>query len=72
MKLPYFKLGEALDEIKSEFAYGNVIDKATSLAKLGGKTVANAGLIAVEVGVYVAKNAPAVVTKAAENVKKNS
>ena len=70
MKLPYFKLGEAVDDIKSKFSYGNFADKAASVAKLGGKTVANAGLLAVEVGVYVAKNAPAAMAKVAENAAK--
>lgn len=59
MKLPYFKLGEALSDIKSEFAYGNFIDKTSSIAKLAGKTVANVGMLTVELGVDIVKNAPA-------------
>jgi hypothetical protein len=58
MKLPYFKLGEAFDELKSEFSFGTVIDQAKATAKLTGKTVANVGLFAVEIGVDMVKSIP--------------
>ena len=60
MKLPYFKLGDAFDNIKDQFSYVNTLDKAGSIAKLSGKTVANVGLLAVD----------AVVAASAELVKK--
>ena len=58
MKMPYFKLTDAFKEAKDSFAYGSGTDKVSSTAKLLGKTVANAGLLAVETGVEIVKNLP--------------
>lgn len=72
MKMPFFKLGEAFGDVKNEFVYGNFLDKAGSIAKLAGKTVANVGMLAVEVGVDVVKNAPEHIGKVAENTLKDN
>lgn len=58
MKMPYFKLAEAFKEAKDSFAFGSGTDKVSSTAKLLGKTVANAGLLAVEIGADIVKNLP--------------
>ena len=58
MKISYFKIGQAIESVKTEFRYGNILDKAGSIAKLAGKTVANAGLLAVEAGSEILKNMP--------------
>ena len=67
MKLPYFKLGKAFDDIKNEFTSGSVIDKASAIAKFTGKTVANVGLLAVEAGVFVVTNPKEISGKIAES-----
>lgn len=58
MKLPYFKLKDAFEEVKSDFSFGSGTDKLASVSKLLGKTVANVGLLAVEAGVEAIKRAP--------------
>lgn len=58
MKLPYFKIKEAFEEAKDSFAYGNGADKLSSTAKLLGKSVANVGMFAVEIGTEAVKNLP--------------
>ena len=58
MKLPYFKIKEAFDEAKDSFSYGNGTEKISSAAKLFGKTVANVGMLAVEVGAEAIKKLP--------------
>ena len=58
MKLPYFKIKEAFEEAKDSFAYGNGADKLSSTAKLLGKSVANIGMLAVEIGTEAVKNLP--------------
>ncbi len=52
-----FKLDKAWDDVKTEFRQGTVATKATSTAKLLGKSLWNAGL-------HMAKNAPAYLEKA--------
>lgn len=71
MKLPYFKLGEAINDVKHEFSYGNVGDKAGSIAKLTGKTVANIGLLAVDLGVDIITNLPEYTGKMASTTLEN-
>lgn len=68
MKLPYFKLKEALTEARDSFSYGNGSDKLSSAAKLVGKTVANAGMLVTEMGVEAVKRAPEI---AGDFAKKN-
>ena len=58
MKLPYFKIKEAFEEAKDSFSYGSGTDKISSTAKLFGKTVANVGMLAVEVGAEAIKKLP--------------
>jgi hypothetical protein len=58
MKLPYFKLKDAFNEVRDSFSYGDGTTKLTSAAKLVGKTVANAGMLATEMSVEVIKRAP--------------
>jgi hypothetical protein len=58
MKLPYFKLKEAFSEARDTLSYGSGSDKLSSLAKLIGKSAANVGMLAAEVGVEVVKRAP--------------
>jgi len=58
MKLPYFKLKDAFDEARNSFSYGDGTTKLTSAAKLVGKTVANAGMLATEMGAEAIKRAP--------------
>ena len=58
MKLPYFKIKEAFEEAKDSFSYGSGTDKISSAAKLFGKTVANVGMLAVEVGAEAIKKLP--------------
>lgn len=59
MKLPYFKITDAFNDVKSEFGYGDLLSKTTSIAKLTGKTIANVGMFAAEIAGDVIKNAPA-------------
>lgn len=66
MKLPYFKIGEAFTTVKDEFAYGDTKGKASAIAKLAGKTAANIGMLGVELGVGIIKNAPQHIGDAAE------
>lgn len=58
MKLPYFKIKEAFEEARDSFSYGSGSDKFSSTAKLLGKTVANVGMLAVEIGTEAIKNLP--------------
>jgi len=58
MKLPYFRLKDALEEVKNDFSFGSGTDKLASMSKLFGKTVANVGLLVVEAGVEAVKRAP--------------
>ncbi|MEE9706414.1 hypothetical protein ACK36J_00615 [Aeromonas veronii] len=58
MKLPYFKLKDALNETKDKFSYGSGLDKITATSKLIGKTAANISLLAVDIGIEVIKRAP--------------
>lgn len=60
-----FKLDKAWDDVKTEFRKGTVTTKATSTAKLLGKTLWNAGL-------HIAKNAPAYVEKAKAGLEKDA
>lgn len=71
MKLPYFKLGEALSDIRDEFAYGTVFDKASAVAKFTGKTVANVGMLVVETGVHIVTNPKETSGVIAESTLKN-
>ena len=66
MKLPYFKLKDALDEARDSFSYGGSSDKVASVAKLLGKSVANVGMLAAEAGVEVVKRAPEIVGSVAK------
>jgi hypothetical protein len=73
MKLPYFKLKDAFNEARESFSYGSGSDKITSAAKLLGKSIANVGMGAVEIGAEAIKNAPEIAGKAAKNhLDKNS
>lgn len=58
MKLPYFKIKEAFEEAKDSFSYGSGTDKISSTAKLFGKTVANVGMLVVEIGSEAIKKLP--------------
>lgn len=69
MKLSYFKLGEAFEEVKNAFSYGSVGEKAGVIAKLTAKTVANVGLLAVDLSVDIIKNAPEHIAKTVEKEK---
>ena len=66
MKLPYFKLGEALAETRDNFYYGHGSQKLSAVAKLVGKSAANVGMLAVEVGLDVVKRAPEIAGDAAK------
>jgi len=70
MKLPYFKLGEALRDVKWELEIGSGLDKAGAVAKLVGKTAANLGMGAIEAGVVVAKALPAAAARQAQETLK--
>ena len=54
----YFDLSSAVDDVKTEFAIGDVSDKAKSSAKLIGKTLFNVGLFTGKLGWEAAKAAP--------------
>ena len=58
MKLPYFKLKDAFDEARNTFSYGSGTDKLSAVAKLVGKSAANVGMLAAEIGVEAVKRAP--------------
>lgn len=58
MKLPYFRIKEAFEEARDSFSYGSGTDKISSTAKLFGKTVANVGMLAVEIGSEAIKKLP--------------
>lgn len=58
MKLPYFKLKQAFDEARDTFSYGSGSDKLSAVAKLVGKSAANVGMLAAEIGIEVVKRAP--------------
>ena len=58
MKLPYFKLKDAFNEARDSFSYGSGTEKLTTTAKLLGKSVANVGMLATEIGAGVIKRAP--------------
>ncbi|BFN27506.1 hypothetical protein PSCT_03074 [Pseudomonas sp. SCT] len=60
-----FKLSDAWDETKDEFRYGTVKSKATSSAKLIGKSLWNLGL-------HVAKNLPEQLEKARADIEKKN
>ena len=68
MKLPYFKIKEAFDEARDSFSYGSGSDKLTSAAKLFGKSVANIGILAVEVGTEAVKGLPEATGKKAQEI----
>ena len=68
MKLPYFKIKEAFEEAKDTFSYGSGTDKISSTAKLFGKTVANVGMLAVEIGSEVIKKLPEETGKKAQKL----
>lgn len=55
MKLPYFKLKDAFEDVKDSFSYGGSTEKIGSTARLIGKTIANAGMLAAEAAVEVGK-----------------
>lgn len=58
MKIPYFKIKNAVEEAKDSFSYGSGTDKLSSSAKLFGKSVANIGIFAVKLGVEGVKRLP--------------
>lgn len=60
-----FELDKAWDDVKTEFRQGTVTTKATSTAKLLGKSLWNAGL-------HIAKNAPAYIEKAKVGLEKDA
>ncbi len=60
-----FKLNDAWEEVKDEFQYGTVKSKATSSAKLIGKSLWNLGL-------NVAKNFPEHLEKAKGGIEKQN
>lgn len=68
MKLPYFKLGDAFSAVKNGEGFSG---KAGSIAMLAGKTAANVGMLAVEAGVHIVKNAPVIAGRHAEEALKN-
>ena len=68
----YFQLGEAVQDVKTEFQLGSVSDKAKSSAKLLGKTAFNLGLFAGKIGIEVVKNLPQHTARLAENHLKNN
>lgn len=72
MKMPYFKLKDALSDLRIELTVGDKMDKATSVAKLLGKTVANVGMLSAELGIEVAKKMPELVGKSAEDTLKTN
>lgn len=72
MKLRYFKLKDALSDLRDDFRYGSTVDKASSVAKLIGKTVANVGMLSAEAGVEVAKQMPEMIGNAAKNQLKTN
>lgn len=66
----YFDLKEAAKDVS--FSFG-AKDTASSIAKLAGKSLFNAGLFTGKLGLEVAKNAPDIVAKVVEsNLKNNS
>jgi hypothetical protein len=66
----YFDLKEATDEVSYSFG---LKDTASALAKLAGKSIFNAGLLAGKAGLEVVKNSPAIIAKVAEaNLKNNA
>jgi hypothetical protein len=72
MKMPYFKLKDAFNEVRENFSYGTGGEKVSAAAKLLGKSVANVGMLAAEIGVEVVKNAPKTAGKMAEkNLNEN-
>lgn len=56
----YFDLSSAVDDVKTEFAIGDIANKAKSSAKLVGKTLFNVGLFTGKLGWEAAKAAPKV------------
>ncbi|MFM0341985.1 hypothetical protein [Paraburkholderia fungorum] len=73
MKLPYFKLKEAFDEARDTFSSGSSSDKLSAVAKLVGKSAANVGMLAAEVGVEAVKRAPEITGHMAKsNLDRNS
>ena len=56
----YFDLSSAVDDVKTDFAIGDITDKAKSSAKLIGKTLFNVGLFTGKLGWEAAKAAPSV------------
>ena len=68
MKLPYFKIKEAFEEARDSFSYGSGSDKISSTAKLFGKTVANVGMLAVEIGSEAIKKLPEETGKKAQKL----
>lgn len=60
-----FKLSDAWDETKDEFRHGTVKSKATSSAKLIGKSLWNLGL-------HVAKNLPEQLEKARADIEQKN
>lgn len=60
-----FELDKAWNDVKTEFRQGTVATKATSTAKLLGKSLWNAGL-------HIAKNAPAYLEKAKAGLEEDA
>ncbi len=54
----YFKLKEAVEDVKDSFSFGGGSEKLTSTAKLLGKTAANIRFLAIEGGIEVIKRLP--------------
>ena len=50
-----WEIGEAFEEVKSGFSSGDWTDKAGAVAKLTGKTVANAGMLIADAAIEVTK-----------------
>lgn len=72
MKFSYFKIKDAFDDARDSFAYGSGTEKLSSTAKLIGKSAANIGMLAVEIGTEMAKGVPEFVGKEAQkNLDKN-
>lgn len=72
MKFKYFKIKEAFSEAKESFNHGTNTEKLTNTAKLFGKSAANVGMFATEIGLDTLKNFPERYGKVAENTLKNN
>jgi hypothetical protein len=68
----YFRLKEALEEVKLDLQIGDFSDKAASISKLAGKAAANLGLLTAEaaigLGTHIIKNREEYLVKVADKV----